>query len=420
MKDEKSRTPPEHCNVAIVGGGPAGLATATELARSGITDVVVLERESLAGGIPRHCGHSPFGMREFGRCYNGPRYAKNLVRRARNAGVDVCLNTTVVSAGKDGILTLSTRHGVSILNANRVVLSTGARETPRAARLVSGQRPLGIVTTGALQSMVYLQQKKPFTRALIIGTELISLSALLTCRHANITPLAMLEKSDRMTAHSGLQLLPKLLGVPIYFQTRISEIIGTKRVEGIRMLNACGTIEDLQCDGIVFSGRFTAESSLARNGHLQVDTHSGGPVIDQFGRCSDPVYFATGNLLHPVETAGWCWKEGVHLAHCVRLSLAGRLDDGEHVPIKFDSPMIKYIVPQNFFVAAHDTGMAGMKHLQLRFTKPAKGRLSLHLNSREIRSKLVRTMPERRILLALPDQLHSNHPSSLAIKFTQY
>ena len=419
--DEASRKPPEHCNVAVVGGGPAGLAAATELTRLGVTGVVILEREPQAGGIPRHCGHSPFGMREFGRCYTGARYAQQLLRRAHRLGVDIRLNTSVVSVGKDGRLTLSTAHGMSQLNANKVVLGTGARETPRAARLVSGQRPLGIVTTGALQSMVYLQQKIPFRRPLIIGTELVSLSALLTCRHANISPLAMLEKNNRMTAQSGWQLVPRLLRVPIYFETRISEISGPQRVERVRVISANGRTEDLQCDGIVFSGCFTPESSLMRGGHLEVDRHSGGPVVDQFGRCSDPVYFATGNLLRPVETAGWCWKEGVATARYISLSLSGKLPDAERrVAITFDSRILKYVMPQVISVPKCESGINGMKHLQLRFQQPARGRLSLRLEAREICSKSVDTLPERRILLPLANLSEASLAATLKVEFAAH
>lgn len=39
---------------AIIGSGPAGLAAAIELRRQGIGPVIVIERESEAGGIPRH------------------------------------------------------------------------------------------------------------------------------------------------------------------------------------------------------------------------------------------------------------------------------------------------------------------------------------------------------------------------------
>src|SRR3546814_11836007 len=63
-----------------------------------------------------------------------------------------------------------------------LLLATGVRETSRAARLIGGARPLGVVTTGALQSLVYLAGRRPFERPVILGTELVSFSALLTCR----------------------------------------------------------------------------------------------------------------------------------------------------------------------------------------------------------------------------------------------
>ncbi len=418
--DNLLHQPPEHCNVAIVGGGPAGLATATELTRLGITDVVVLERESQAGGIPRHCGHSPFGIHEFKRCYTGPQYAQHLVKRVQRSNVALHVNTTVVSADRGGELTLTTAHGIIQLKANIVVLSTGVRETPRAARLVSGQRPLGIVTTGALQSMVYLKKQIPFAQPIIIGTELVSLSALLTCRHANIKPVAMLEQSNRLTARKGLGLLPKVLGVPVYLETRIVEIMGARRVTGVRMINTVGVTENLQCDGLVFTGQFTPESTLLQMGHLEVDRHSGGPVVDQFGRCSDPVYFATGNLLRPVETAGWCWKEGVHTAHYVTMSLTGQLCDiDQRTPITFNSPAIRYIMPQFFSASTCNHRRKGMKHLQMRFLTPANGCLSLHSGSQEVCSKSIRALPERRILLPLTTLSNLSQPETLKVEFNK-
>ena len=45
------------------------------------------------------------------------------------------------------------------------------------------------------------------------------------------------------------------------------------------------------------------EPSLLREGHVEVDPASGGPVVDQYGRCSDLAYYAAGNLLRPVESA---------------------------------------------------------------------------------------------------------------------
>src|SRR3546814_18156336 len=81
-----------------------------------------------------------------------------------------------------------------------LLLATGVRETSRAARLIGGARPLGVVTTGALQSLVYLAGRRLFERPVILGTELVSFSALLTCRHAGIRPVALVEAHPRITA----------------------------------------------------------------------------------------------------------------------------------------------------------------------------------------------------------------------------
>ena len=85
----------ESCDVAIIGAGPAGLSAATTLKKAGIESVLILERETEAGGIPRHCAHPPYGLREYKRLLTGPTYAKKLVESARNAEVQIALKNTV-------------------------------------------------------------------------------------------------------------------------------------------------------------------------------------------------------------------------------------------------------------------------------------------------------------------------------------
>src|SRR5258705_12890289 len=139
-------------DVAIVGAGPAGLAAALALRRCGVARVTVLEREDEGGGIPRHCSHSPFGLREFGRIMTGPAYARRLVEAALAAGAELRTRTTVVAVGANGQLELATDAGTGTLAARRITIATGAREPPRPARLVGGERPQGVLNTGALQA----------------------------------------------------------------------------------------------------------------------------------------------------------------------------------------------------------------------------------------------------------------------------
>ncbi len=391
---------PESCDVAVVGGGPAGLAAATCLKLAGVESVVVLEREPNAGGIPRHCGHPPFGMREFNRCLTGQTYARALVERAEKVDVRIHVNTSVVSLEVGGGITVSSTQGDASITAGRVILCTGVRETPRSTRMVSGCRPLGIFTTGSLQSMVYLKNSIPFRRPVIIGTELVSFSALLTARHAGIKPVAMIEENACMTARAYCRPLPMILGVPLYRSTHVLEIMGKERVTGVRIMDNAGTERTIDCDGVLFTGQFTPESSLLRMAHLEVDPASGGPVVDQYGRCSDPSFFATGNLLRPVETAGWCWREGVRTAAVVVRSLDGQLPLSERTfEITSRSSLIKYIVPQ-IISLPHNGDGAG--HLQLRFQESAKGSLCVQQNGETTWRKTMHAKPERRVLVPTP------------------
>lgn len=415
------------CQVAIIGAGPSGLSAAIRLKQLGVSSVIIIEREAQAGGIPRHCGHSPFGMREFHQVLSGANYAGKLVNQAVNLGVEICLNTSVTQCAADGVLVLSSLDGVMRLQAEKIIICTGNRETPRSARLVSGSRPMGIFTTGALQSMVYLKGRRPFKRPVIVGTELIAFSALLTCRHAKIKPVAMIEANNRVTIWKAAALLPRLMGVPMHMNTAIESIHGKDKVEAIEIKNNADEVRLIDCDGVIFSGQFVSESSLIRASHLQHDSRSGGPMVDQYNRCSDPDYFACGNILHPVDTAGWCWAEGHRVAGFVSAELHGQIPKTDrHVKIESSCADIKYFTPQKIALAdkgnnaiASDKLTSGEKApaLQIRFNTYGKGQLSLSDENTRLCTKSVRVMPEKRHLLTLPDSGCIEKSKILSLQF---
>src|ERR1700748_2342715 len=243
-------------DVIVSGGGPAAFAAAVALRRRGVGRVMILERDDVAGGVPRHCGHPPFGMREFGRILTGPDYAKRLGALAPAEQVDIRTRTTAVASEPDAHLQIVSPAGRERIAARRVVLATGVRETPRSARLTSGDRPMGVLNTGALQAFVYLRKLVPFRRPLIVGTELVSMSALLTCSAAGIHPVGMVEPSGRPTAFRPFALYPRLRGIPVYYGTEVAAIRGTQRVESVQLRGADGELREVECDGVLFTGRF--------------------------------------------------------------------------------------------------------------------------------------------------------------------
>ena len=279
----------ERRDVVIIGAGPAGLSAARRFSELGIT-ATVLEREQQAGGVPRHCGHLGFGWESHHRIWTGPRFAAQL--RADSTSLDVRTGHTVLGIAGE-VLQVQNQHGISEMSADRIILATGTRETPRSARLVGGARPRGVMTTGALQANVYLQNVKPFERPVIVGSELVSFSAILTCRHLGIRPVAMIEAKDRISAPRPGDLIAKLVyGVPVWTRTRLVAIEGRTQVEAVE-IERDGHRERMACDGVIFTGEWVPEAALLVN---------------------RPRVTLAGNVHGDLKTSGACWREGRAIA----------------------------------------------------------------------------------------------------------
>jgi len=390
-----------HHDAIIVGGGPAGLSAARVLREAGVDDVVVLEREAEAGGVPRHCHHAGFGFSQFHWPYSGPAYARRLRRDVK--GIDLRTGASVLALRPAGELSIVTANGLETMTGRTVLLATGVRETPRATRLVSGERPAwGVLTTGALQQLLHLAHIRPCHRPVIIGSEWVSFSALFTLRKAGIKPVAMIEEAGRITAPRPADTFARLaLGVPVLTRTRLLGILGRDVVEAVE-IERDGRRQHLACDAVVLTGRFVPEAALPRASHLEFDEGSGGPVIDQHWRCSDPVYFAAGNLLRPVEASSVAGREGEAAGRAMAAALAGRLGAPvRRVPVKANPPL-RYITPQ--VIAVPGDRPNGLQ-FRARVTCPARGTLRLLRNGEEIWRREVAALPERRV--QLPGELVS-------------
>lgn len=389
----------EKADVAIIGGGPAGLAAATALREAGLGSVVVLERESELGGIPRHARHQGFGLRDLHRSMSGPRYAARCAELAAAAGADLRTQAQGTGWNPAGALEITSPRGRSLLEARAVVLATGCRERPRAARLVPGTRPQGVITTGALQQLVYLLGQSPGTRAVVVGAEHVSFSALLTLGHGGARAVAMVtEHSSHQTFAAFRAGAALRFRVPLFTETALTDIRGRRRVEEVELTHlTTGQVQLVACDLVVFTADWIPDHELAVLAGAALDSGTRGPAVDSALHTTRPGLFAAGNLLHGAEAADIAALSGRQVAKSVLRYLEGEPWPASRVPLECELPL-HWIAP-NAVAAA---GPLGHPRFRLRAREIlGSRRIEVSQDGRTLwRGRVRRLMPGRSARLA--------------------
>lgn len=306
----------EDVDVVVIGAGPAGLTLAHALGELGISDVLIIDRDTQPGGVPRYSDHHGYGIRDLRQPLRGPIYAGHLALRAVKGGARIMTEATVTDINAEQrTIEVTAPSGRFTIHAKVIVIATGCRERPRAARLIPGTRPSGVFTTGWLQRLVHLQHGSPGKRAVIVGAEHVSYSAVLTLRHAKCSIVAMVTERARHDSFTVFNIGARARWrFPLLRSATVTRILGDHQVTGVEIQDRKGRTKVLDCDSVIFTGDWVAENELARRAGLLIDPGTGGPAVDAHQATSAPGIFAIGNVLHPAATADICALDGEHAA----------------------------------------------------------------------------------------------------------
>ncbi len=352
---------PAEVDVAVVGGGPAGLAAAARLKELGVERVLVLEREPRLGGVPAWYTHMrTFGLLHFKRLLTGADYASRLIDAARRRGVSARTSIQVLSIDPDGsasegkggvvLSAVCPERGLVHIRARAVVLATGCREQPRSALRLPGSRPAGIYNTASALHFVDEMGQLPGNEAVVLGSEFVGFSAAAMMHGAGARVKCVVDDSPyRRGDLTGVVyfLLPRR--IPLKVGYHVAEIIGEKRLEAVRLEPVAGASGrsgvTVPCDTLVISGNFTPNSELCAAAGVEVDAATRGPVIDNFYRTSVRGVFACGNVLRGAESADTALAEGRRAALAVKRYLEGTLPSGPTLLVD-RSDELAYVLPQ--------------------------------------------------------------------------
>lgn len=317
--------------VVVVGGGPTGLAAGVALRRGGVERVVVLEREARAGGVPRHCDHPGFGLRDLHRVTSGPRYAERLVTLALEAGVELRESAMATGWEADGALAVTSPTGREHLHPAAVLLATGCRERPLPARRIPGTRPPGVLTTGALQQLVHLEHRQIGERAVVVGAEHVSFSAIDTLHRGGARTIALTTELDHHQSLAAFRLGARVrYGTPVWTRTRLTAVRGRARVEAVELEDvATGARREVACDIVILSADWIPDHELASTRGCRLVAATRGPAVDTAGRTTVAGVWAAGNLVHPAETADVAALAGRHTGAALAAQLRGDAAGGD-------------------------------------------------------------------------------------------
>lgn len=341
-------------DLAVIGGGPAGMAAALEAKENGVEKIIILERAAVLGGILEQCIHAGFGLHYFKEELSGPEYAHRFIELVEKTDIDVKVDTMVLTIEDNNIITATNNtDGLIQIKAKAIILAMGCRERPRGAINIAGSRCSGIMTAGTAQKYVNIDGYMPGHKIVILGSGDIGLimARRMSLEGAKVQMVCELQPYSNGLTRNIVQCLDDM-GIPLKLSCTVVAAHGKERLEGVtiadvdeRLRPIPGTERFVECDTLLLSIGLIPENELTRMAGISLDRITNGAVVDEYRQTEREGIFACGNVLQVHDLVDYVTIESKLAGKGAAKYIKGESFSGDYVETK-GTDGVRYIVPQ--------------------------------------------------------------------------
>ncbi len=402
-------------DLAIIGGGPAGLAAAVRAYELGLRDIIVFERDNRLGGILPQCIHNGFGLHYFGEELTGPEFVFRFIDKIKKYNIETQLNTMVIEVNKNReLITVNAYEGIVKYKSKAIIFAVGCRERTRSAIQIPGSRPAGIYTAGTAQRMINIEGYLPGKEIVILGSGDVGLimARRFTLEGAKVKAVLEIMKYPGGLARNVSQCLEDF-DIPLLLQHTIVNIEGKDRVKSVTIAKVDdswnpipNTEQKISCDTVILSVGLIPENELASQANVEINHATGGAFVNEWMETNAPGIFECGNALAVFDLVDYVVQNAERAAEGAYKYIHNEIPS-QKIKVTHDET-IRFVIPNR--VSGNHSN-----RFYLRVTKPMEN-VILEIPEISLKVRYEHVTPSEMISIKLRDRIIQRTENKLTFK----